>query len=177
MVDLRSASLYDVVRDIVRTELRREIDRALAERVEPPTYVSAADYALARSISISTVRNAIRDGRLPAIKVGAAIRVPARAEIGRPVIADQSRPPHPSVRAQEILRRQGLLPMGDIVGTNRAHGEDPATAAPEGRVDQASRVERRPTRMARGRGARRHETVGLDPTALQRTACDSADAA
>jgi hypothetical protein len=174
MVDLRSASLYDVVRDIVRTELRGEIDRAIAERVDPPTYVSAADYALARSISISTVRNAIRDGRLPAIKVGAAIRVPARVEIGRPVVADVSRPVNPSVRAREILRRQGVLPQDDVVGTNRGHGEG---TAPEGRVDQAPRVGRRPARMASGCVARRDEAVGLDPTALQRTACDSADAA
>lgn len=176
MTDLRSATLYDVVRDIVRSELRGEIDRALAERVEPPTYVSAAEYAMARSISISTVRNAIRDGRLPAIKVGAAIRVPARAEIGRPVAPDVTRPVNPTVRAREILARQGLLTLEDVVGTNRGHGENPP-AAPEGRIDQVPRVERGPARLARGRASRRHEVVGLDPSALQRATCDSADAA
>jgi excisionase family DNA binding protein len=48
--------------------------------------VAVSEYAAARSISVSTVRNAIRNGRLPAIRIGTAVRVPVDAEIGRPVI-------------------------------------------------------------------------------------------
>jgi excisionase family DNA binding protein len=170
MTDLRAATLYDVVRDIVRTELRGEIDRALADRVEPPTYVSAADYARARSISVSTVRNAIRDGRLPAIKVGSAVRVPVAAEIGRPVKPDATRPVSPSTRAREILARQGaLIPKSDV-GTNGSHAEEDRSAAAEGRVDQVAHLGRRPARVARGRAARCHEAVGLDSPAVQRAA-------
>ncbi len=67
------------------------VDRRIAELgLKPandpaPQLVTIAAYAKARSISESTVRRAIREHRLPAVKIGAAVRVRAADEIGRAV--------------------------------------------------------------------------------------------
>ena len=93
-----------MIRELVRSEVRAELARAIAGTAPPPAYLSAAEYAMARSISISTVRNAIRSGRLPAIKIGAAIRVRADVEIGEPVVVRSSRRPvSPASRGAEIF--------------------------------------------------------------------------
>lgn len=82
-----STSLRDLIRDVVRDELAS----ALASRAaEAPTLVTVAAYAAARSISPSTVRAAIRDGRLPATRIGRAVRLDSTAEIAR-ALAPQSR--------------------------------------------------------------------------------------
>jgi excisionase family DNA binding protein len=56
---------------------------------------------LARRLSIceATVRGAIRDGRLAAVKIGRAVRVRADAQIGQPV----ARADTPVVRARRIV--------------------------------------------------------------------------
>jgi excisionase family DNA binding protein len=96
--------LDEMIREIVRAEVRAEVARAIASAPAQPTHVSVAEYAAARSISVSTVRNAIRAGRLPAIRIGTAVRVPVEAEIGRPVIATtDGRDANPVTRAEKIL--------------------------------------------------------------------------
>jgi len=94
----------ELIRVMVRSEVRAEVARIVPATSVQPTYLSAAEYAMARSISISTVRNAIRSGRLPAIKIGAAIRVRADVEIGEPVVMRPSRcPASPAARGAEIF--------------------------------------------------------------------------
>jgi excisionase family DNA binding protein len=96
--------LDKLIREIVRAEVRAEVARVIAQGPAQPTHVSVAEYAAARSISVSTVRNAIRAGRLPAIRIGTAVRVPVEAEIGRPVIATaDGRDANPVTRAEKIL--------------------------------------------------------------------------
>ncbi len=102
--------------DAIRELVREEIHAALAKTVAPQlaTYVTIPDYAKARSISISTVRSAIRAGRLPAMKIGTAIRVRSDVEIGASVIPTATNPgPSPAKRAEELLaRRHGIKPVG-----------------------------------------------------------------
>ena len=103
LAHLHGLRLDEMIREIVRTEVRAEVARALA--VAPaPTHVSVAEYAATRSISVSTVRNAIRAGRLPALRIGTAVRVPVDAEIGRPVIENaDGHDASPVTRAEQIL--------------------------------------------------------------------------
>jgi len=68
---LHGLRLDEMIREIVRAEVRAEVARALAIASAQPTHVSVAEYAATRSISVSTVRNAIRSGRLPALRIGA----------------------------------------------------------------------------------------------------------
>lgn len=96
--------LDTMIRELVRSEVRAEVERALANAATRAMYVSVAEYAAARSISVSTVRNAIRRGRLPALRIGTAVRIPVDAEIGRPVIADRGgHDANPVTRAEQIL--------------------------------------------------------------------------
>ena len=96
--------LGEVIRDVVRREVRIEVAKIVPVRSATPVYLSAAEYATTRSISVSTVRNAIRNGRLPAIKIGAAIRVRADVEIGEPIVTrSERRPVSPSARGAEIF--------------------------------------------------------------------------
>lgn len=76
--------MSDTVTDSLRALVRAEIAAVLAERDRqpaPPDLVTMADYAAARSISISTVRAAIKDGRLEAHRIGRAVRVRPGDEI------------------------------------------------------------------------------------------------
>lgn len=70
-------TLEEQLRAIVRDELAR----VLAERERQPEMVTPADYAKRWSISVSTVRAAIREGRLPFERVGRAVRIDAEARI------------------------------------------------------------------------------------------------
>jgi hypothetical protein len=87
-------TIEELIRKLVREELQLELAKQPASK--PASSVSIADYAKARSISVSTVRNAIRSGRLKAMKIGSAVRVPAGEEIGRPLVP----PPTPATSSQ-----------------------------------------------------------------------------
>jgi excisionase family DNA binding protein len=71
------AMLERVVRKVMRE--REELAAVPADEL-----VTMATFARRRSISESTVRAAIRAGRLPAVKIGRAVRVRADAQIGEP---------------------------------------------------------------------------------------------
>jgi hypothetical protein len=102
--DGSALKLDELIREIVRAEVRAEVARVIATGPAHPTHVSVAEYAAARSISVSTVRNAIRARRLPAIRIGTAVRVPVDAEIGRPVTTTpDGRDANPVTRAEKIL--------------------------------------------------------------------------
>jgi excisionase family DNA binding protein len=108
----RDLRLDDWIREMVRSEVKAEVTRLLSAAPTRPTHVSVAEYAATRSISASTVRNAIRSGRLPALRIGTAIRVPADAEIGRPVNENaQGRDISPTMRAEQILARGPVAPL------------------------------------------------------------------
>lgn len=71
-------SIDATIRQLVAEEVRRQ----LAERAPPERgLVTVRDFARARSISPSTVRQAIRDGRLSTVRIGRAVRVPSDAII------------------------------------------------------------------------------------------------
>ena len=73
--------------DELRGVIRAVVLEVLAEQ-KPATsggMITIAAYAKMWSLSVSTVRRAIRDGRLPATKVGRGIRVAADSAIGRRV--------------------------------------------------------------------------------------------
>jgi excisionase family DNA binding protein len=78
------SSLEEQLGEFIRGIVREELRRALQERQQGNAFehVTLKAYAARRSISVSTVRNAIREGRLPALKIGRAVRVRADAEIG-----------------------------------------------------------------------------------------------
>lgn len=68
--------------EAIRLMVREEVERALAAKPSPaPDFVTVAEYARRRSISESTVRAAVREGRLPAERIGRAVRVPADVRI------------------------------------------------------------------------------------------------
>jgi excisionase family DNA binding protein len=92
--------LRELIREVVRAELG-ELGR------RPGKHVSVKDYADARSIATSTVRAAIKSGRLPSIKVGRAVRVPADVEIATKTATPAS--DDPTALAE---RRLGLVRGG-----------------------------------------------------------------
>lgn len=65
--------------------VERVVRKVLAERdIKPanePNLVTVAEYARTRSISESTVRQALAENRLDKTKIGRAVRIPANAEI------------------------------------------------------------------------------------------------
>jgi excisionase family DNA binding protein len=83
----QAAPLLPPVFELLASELEARAT-APAGAALVPELVTVADYARARSISKSTVRAAIRDGRLPAMKIGRAARVRADAQSGKPAPAD-----------------------------------------------------------------------------------------
>jgi hypothetical protein len=98
--------LEEIIRELVRHEVRAEVARLAETAPASPKYVSVAEYAMARSISASTVRNAIRSGRLPALRIGVAVRVPVDVEMGCPVAANANGSgANPVARAERILSR------------------------------------------------------------------------
>ena len=73
------------IEDHIRAIVRDELSRARPDTA--PAFVTVAAYAAARSISPSTVRAAIREGRLDAERIGRAVRVSPTATIARAVRA------------------------------------------------------------------------------------------
>lgn len=70
-------SLRAFVSEIVRDEL------AKSRAVEPAAHLTVAEYAFRWSLSETTVRAAVRDGRLAHERIGRAVRIPADARIAR----------------------------------------------------------------------------------------------
>ena len=109
--------LDEIIRDVVRREVRAEVARMVAMAPASPKFVTVAEYAAARSISASTVRNAIRSGRLPAIRYGSAVRVPADVELGRPVAVNANRrASSPVERAEQIVAARSTRSLSSGVG-------------------------------------------------------------
>ena len=106
VADLR---LDEWIRELVRGEVRAEVARVMSSVPTRPTHISIAEYAAARSISVSTVRSAIKHGRLPALRIGTAVRVPVDVEIGRPANEDTRGSQMPPVmQADQILAKRAV---------------------------------------------------------------------
>ncbi|MFT3693958.1 MAG: hypothetical protein QM831_12515 [Kofleriaceae bacterium] len=101
------------IRQIVREEILIELAKQPAPP-KPTEYVSVAAYARARSISVSTVRNAVRAGRLPGLKIGTAVRVRSDAEIGASVTPSTKRqgPSAEQIADRILAARPGLRLVG-----------------------------------------------------------------
>jgi excisionase family DNA binding protein len=75
-------TLEQYLRSLVREEAREAMREVLAARAAGvDELVTIAAFARARSISPSTVRKALRDGRLDATRIGRSIRIHAGASI------------------------------------------------------------------------------------------------
>lgn len=98
------SELDQVLRDMVAREVARQLAELRAAPAAPPELVTIAAYARARSISVSTVRAAIAAGRLEARRIGRAVRVPATAEIARPL----ERPTTRAQRTADVAARLGI---------------------------------------------------------------------
>jgi excisionase family DNA binding protein len=100
--------IEEAIRRLVREEVRSELAKVPALQAPAASpYISVTEYANARSISVSTVRNAIRDGRLPAMKIGSAVRVRGDEEIGASVVPTVKHPgPTPAQVADRVLARR-----------------------------------------------------------------------
>jgi len=83
VIDIDGRTLVRELVALLREDavLRRELAAALAGEQPSRAHVTIAEYARARSVSPSTVRAAIREGRLPSLRVGRAVRVPSDVEI------------------------------------------------------------------------------------------------
>lgn len=90
-------ALEVVIESVVRRVVREEL--AAARAAPADEMVTIATFARMRAISKSTVRAAIREGRLQATKIGRAVRVRANAQIGEPVAGTDT----PAARAARIL--------------------------------------------------------------------------
>ena len=77
------ADIAEQLRAMVREEVAAALAAERAAAAPAPGLVTLDAYARARSISVSTVRAAIRDGRLVAHHIGRAVRVRRDDEIAR----------------------------------------------------------------------------------------------
>ena len=78
-------NLEVILEAIVRRVLREEL-----AAMKPAALLTVEDYALARSISQSTVRGAIREGRLEVTRIGRSVRVASGAEIASTAVEPRS---------------------------------------------------------------------------------------
>jgi excisionase family DNA binding protein len=95
---------------IIEQAVERAIERRFGKQAgadSGPALVTIEQYADARSISTTTVRAAIRCGRLPATYFGRAVRVPRDVEIGTtlPPAPAEGSIPSPEQAAVATLRR------------------------------------------------------------------------
>jgi excisionase family DNA binding protein len=105
VIRLDVRALVGAIAEAVRQDpaLAAELRAALGAEA-PAELVTVAEYARIRSVATSTVRRAIREGRLDATRIGRAVRVRADAEIGAPT---RTATTTPRARALAILAGGG----------------------------------------------------------------------
>jgi hypothetical protein len=128
----KPSAIDEMIRILVRDEVRAELAKVPA--LQAPAiapYVSVTAYADARSISVSTVRHAIREGHLPAMKIGAAVRVRSDVEIGASVVPIVKHPgPTPAQVADRVLaKRRPVARVHQRMVTNLECRQDPRETA------------------------------------------------
>lgn len=98
-----------LIEGIVRRVVREELEAFRASTAVAGGLLTIQAYAASRSVSVSTVRAAIREGRLPTKSIGrgtkrAAVRIPADADIAPPAASRRSaKPAAPAANADRIL--------------------------------------------------------------------------
>lgn len=96
------ASLDAAIRAIIRDVVRQELHAQAAQ----PHYLTVAEFARRWSLTAGTIRRAIREGRLEAVRIDSAIRIPADAVIVSRRGSENDR----ILRATENARRRLGLP-------------------------------------------------------------------
>jgi excisionase family DNA binding protein len=82
MSGLDLETVLDLIADRVAERVAVRMASQMAERTDAePDLITMREFARRHSISETTVRTMIRDGRLAAVKIGAAVRIRADAQI------------------------------------------------------------------------------------------------
>ncbi len=97
--------LLDMIVERVADRVVSRIEQRSAERAQPEM-ITMREFGRRHSVSENTVRNMIRDGRLDAVKIGAAVRIRADAAVGKPAPRAPNVIDTPRERAAKILRGQ-----------------------------------------------------------------------
>jgi excisionase family DNA binding protein len=98
-----ASELERVIRAIVRDEMGKA--RAEAAAHPFPDHITAKEYARRFSISVSTVLDAVHDGRLSAVRIGRVIRIPSDASMAKPVRGSRRGPLADGLSIEESARR------------------------------------------------------------------------
>lgn len=85
MLTVDVKALVRAVVDAVKAdpELRRELAVALGIEERRAGHLTVQAYATRHSLGVSTVRRAIREERLDAVKIGRSVRIPTDATIAK----------------------------------------------------------------------------------------------
>lgn len=98
--------VLELIADRIADRLADRVADQLAARPEAgPELITMRAFARRNSISETTVRAMIKDGRLDAVKIGAAVRVRADAQIGKSAPRAPEVAETPRARANRILGR------------------------------------------------------------------------
>lgn len=90
--------------------VRQEVARQLAAKDDSqwPELVTVRAFAASRAISCSTVRAAIRGGRLEVVRIGRAVRLRRDAQLGTPAHAAGGRRPTRADVSARVAKLAGL---------------------------------------------------------------------
>ncbi len=98
-------ALLDMIVERLADRIAGRIEQRSAERADAqPELITMREFGRRHSICETTVRNMIRDGRLDAVKIGAAVRIRADAVVGKPAPRAPNVIDTPQERAAKILR-------------------------------------------------------------------------
>ena len=100
----------EAVIDMIAERIAERVAARVGDRLgEPPDagpdLVTMREFARRNSISETTVRAMIKDGRLDAVKIGAAVRIRVDAQIGKSAPRAPAVAGTPQARAAGILRK------------------------------------------------------------------------
>jgi excisionase family DNA binding protein len=103
-IDLNA--VIDMIAERIAQRVATRVGDRFGEHSDPsPDLVTMREFARRNSISETTVRAMIKDGRLDAVKIGAAVRIRADAQIGKSAPRAPVSAGTPQARAAGILRR------------------------------------------------------------------------
>jgi len=99
-------AVIDLIAERIAERVAAKVGDRLGERPNiGPELINMRDFASRNSISETTVRAMIKDGRLDAVKIGTAVRIRADAQIGKSASRALAVAHTPQARAAGILRR------------------------------------------------------------------------
>jgi len=99
-------AMIDMIAERIAERVAARVGDRLGEPADTsPDLVTMREFARRNSISETTVRAMIKDGRLDAVKIGAAVRIRVDAQIGKSAPRGSAVAGTPQARAAGILRR------------------------------------------------------------------------